>query len=113
MASVILRDEGSGASVPNVVLLIDTGADITLLPAGSVQRLGVAPIAGLEYELLGFNGTKIVARAVELDVIFLDRAFRGRYRLIESDEGILGRDVLSALVLRLDGPRQEWSGLAD
>jgi len=42
-------------------------------------------------------------------LIFLQRAFRGRYLLIDSDRGVLGRDVLASVILLLNGPRQEWS----
>jgi hypothetical protein len=46
---------------------------------------------------------------LDLDMIFLARAFRGRYLLIEEDRGILGRDILNHVTLLLDGPRQQWS----
>jgi hypothetical protein len=44
-----------------------------------------------------------------LDVLFLQRAFRGRYLLIEEERGILGRDILNHVIVLLDGPRQQWS----
>jgi hypothetical protein len=43
-----------------------------------------------------------------LDMLFLRRAFRGRYLLIEADCGILGRDILNHVAMLLDGPRQQW-----
>ena len=39
VAHVTLRDSSTGTLLPNVPLLIDTGADITLLPSTAVQRL--------------------------------------------------------------------------
>jgi hypothetical protein len=42
-------------------------------------------------------------------MIFLARAFRGRYLLIDGDHGILGRDVLNHLVLLLNGPEEQWT----
>ena len=42
-------------------------------------------------------------------MIFLQKAFRGKYLLIDDEHGILGRDVLSSIVLLFDGPGQEWS----
>ena len=89
-------------------LLLDTGADITLLPRAAVERLGVPPLAGQRYELMGFDGSKSVAPAAILEVIFLKRAFRGQYLLIEDERGILGRDILNHLTLLMDGPRQQW-----
>ena len=41
-------------------------------------------------------------------MIFLRKAFRGRYLLTDHDHGILGRDVLAAVAILLDGPDQKW-----
>ena len=109
VAQVTLRDLRSGTLLPNVLLLLDTGADITLLPRAAVERLGVKPVGGKDYELLGFDGSRSTAQAVELDMIFLQKVYRGRYLLIDDDRGVLGRDVLASVALLLHGPRQEWS----
>jgi hypothetical protein len=108
IAEVTLR-AANGATVPDVLLLLDTGADITLLPRSAIVRLGVIPDPGLQYELVGFDGNRTTTQAVDLDMIFLQKAFRGRYLLIDEDRGILGRDVLASVILLLNGPGQEWS----
>jgi hypothetical protein len=108
VASVRLRASSGGAIVSAVLLLIDSGADITLLPRLAVEQLGVPLVGGDEYELVGFNGSKSRAQAVDLDMIFLNRAYRGRYLLIDDERGVLGRDVLASVCLILNGPRQEW-----
>jgi len=90
-------------------LLLDTGADATLLPRAAVERLGLSPLAGQRYELLAFDGSKSFALVVALDLVFLNRVFRGRYLLIEQEHGILGRDVLNHATLLLDGPKQLWA----
>jgi hypothetical protein len=41
IAAVALRPSGGGASVTDVPLLIDTGADVTLLPRSAVISLGI------------------------------------------------------------------------
>lgn len=51
IAQVTLR-ASDGATAPNVLLLIDTGADITLLPRGDILRLGVTPDPALRPERL-------------------------------------------------------------
>ena len=109
VARVILRHLDSGATVSDVQLLLDTGADITLLPRSAVERLGVLPLDNLRYELVGFDGSTSFAPVVVMDLILLNRAFRGRYLLIEEERGILGRDILNHVTLLLDGPRQQWS----
>ena len=109
IAFVMLRNSHTGTRVGDVPLLLDTGADITLLPRATVEHLEVPVQTGQRYELMGFDGSKSLAPAVTLDLIFLGRAFRGRYLLIEEDRGIMGRDILNHVVLLLDGRRQQWS----
>jgi predicted aspartyl protease len=109
VAAVTLRDSHSGATVSDVQLLVDTGADVTLLPRMAVEQLGVPLLANEQYELMGFDGSRSFARVVMLDVFFLRRAFRGRYLLTEAERGILGRDILNHVMVLLDGPRQQWS----
>jgi len=109
VAEVTLRSPDGGRSVSQVLLLLDTGADITLLPRAAVERLGVEPLADVRYELMGFDGTASFAPAVTLDMVFLNRVFRGRYLLIDHEHGILGRDVLNHAAVLLDGPRQQWT----
>lgn len=46
--------------------------------------------------------------AVNLDMLFLRRLFKGQYLVIDEGRGILGRDVLNHLALLLDGPRLRW-----
>ncbi len=108
IAQVSLR-AADGGTADDVLLLLDTGADITLLPRSAIARLGITPDPALAYELVGFDGSRSTTQAVDLDMIFLQKAFRGRYLLIDRDHGILGRDILASVILLLDGPRQEWS----
>ena len=109
VAIVSLRRTSADGVVGDVPLLIDTGADVTLLPRLPVARLGITPDPGMRYELVGFDGARSTAEAVELEMLFLNRAFRGRYLLTDDDHGILGRDVLNFLRLIFDGPAQRWS----
>ena len=106
---VTLRSPERGATVSDVLLLLDTGADVTLLPRVAVERLGVPLLDGERYELMGFDGSTSYAPVVVLDMLFLRRAFRGRYLVIEGERGILGRDILNHVAVLLDGPRRQWS----
>ena len=108
IAQVMLRAP-NGASVSDVILLLDTGDDTTLLPRSAITRLGISPDPALQYELVSFDGSRSTTQAIDLDMIFLQKAFRGRYLLIDEDRGILGRDVLASLILLLNGPAREWS----
>ncbi|WP_089934986.1 aspartyl protease family protein [Candidatus Entotheonella palauensis] len=77
VAHVTLRNPQNGATVSDVVLLLDTGSDITLLPSSTVEQLGVSPLTDQSYDLMGFDGTRSSASIVILDMIFLMRIFRG------------------------------------
>ena len=109
VARVVLRHPQSGGTVSDVSLLLDTRADVTLLPRTAIERLGVPLLPNQRYELMSFDGSKSFAAVVMLDLLFLRRAFRGRYLWIETERGILGRDILNHVILLLDGPRQQWS----
>lgn len=109
VANVVLRNPDSGSTVSDVLLLVDTGADVTLLPRAAIEQLGVPTLANKGYELMGFDGSKSFAPVVMVDTIVLNRAFRGQCLLIEEERGILGRDILNHVTLLFDGPRQQWS----
>jgi predicted aspartyl protease len=108
-ATVTVRDPQTGAKVSDVLVLLDSGSDVTLLPRSVVERLGVSLVADERFELMAFDGNKCTAPVATLDLVFLRRAFHGRYVLIEDECGILGRDILNLVAVLLDGPRQQWS----
>lgn len=41
LASVVLRNAENGATLPDVPMLIGTGADVTLVPQSIIQLLGI------------------------------------------------------------------------
>jgi predicted aspartyl protease len=108
VASVTLRDPGNGNTASDVLMLIDTGADITLVPQTSIEELKSDLDPHESYELKGFDGQRSVAQSVELDLVFLRRTFRGRFLIIDTEAGILGRDVLNHVAIVIDGPRLIW-----
>ena len=109
LARVSIRHPLSGTIVSNVPMLLDTSADVTLLPEVFVAQLGISGAANEGYELRGFDGKVSVARVVEADLLFLRRAFKGRFLLINEGWGLIGRDVLNHVSLLFDGLRLEWS----
>ncbi len=108
VARVILRDPSNGNTVDDVLMLIDSGADITLIPQAYIDDLASTFDPQNSYELEGFDGQRSVAQSVELDLVFLRKAFRGRYVIINSKVGILGRDILNHVAVVIDGPRLSW-----
>jgi hypothetical protein len=112
LAAVELRDAATGKTWPNVPMLLDTGADVTLLPRECVNRLELTIDPANVYELMGFDGTRTKAVAVYLDLIFVGLRFRGRFLLIDQPEGILGRDILNHLNVSFHGPRLLWEAIS-
>lgn len=108
VAHVTLRAPDSSRVIDEVPLLIDSGADVTLLPQTTIDLLGIAIETGESYQLVGFDGSISVARAVRVDLLLGRKTFKGRFLLSDQSQGVLGRDVLNHLCLVLDGPRQMW-----
>lgn len=108
LAFVTLHEAESGASVPDVPMLLDSGADVTLIPQSTIDKLGATLVSDSRYELVGFDGSVSLASIVWLEMIFCGRTFRGRFLLIDQPWGILGRNILNAVGLFLDGPRPQW-----
>ncbi len=108
LALVTFRNSATGASASDVPMLLDSGADVSLVPRQVILALGVSRDTAAVYELMGFDGNRSSAQAVHLDLVFLKRTFRGRFLLIDQECGILGRDILNHVSLSLDGPNLAW-----
>ena len=111
LARVTIRNSQDGKTVSDVPMLIDSGADVTLIPQQSVTLLGASIEPDTGYEVTGFDGKKSIAQVVRLDLIFLRRAFRGRFLVSNQEWGIVGRDVLNHVSLLLNGPQLMWEEL--
>ena len=103
-----LRHAASGKVVTGVPMLLDTGADVTLLPSAWVNQLQVPTDPSEVYQLMSFDGTRSSAVAVHLDLVFLGLTFRGRFAVIDQPDGVLGRNILNHLNLMFNGPALIW-----
>ncbi len=108
VAFVTLRNPATGASLSSVPMLVDTGADVTLLPREAVDKLGIATTGEEAYEVQGFDGEPKLADMVQLEMIFLDRRFTGKFLLMDQSTGILGRNIRNAIPILFDGPAEQW-----
>jgi predicted aspartyl protease len=98
-----VRIAGLGAGDPAVLLrmLVDTGADCTLIPARIARSLRL-PIVD-KIRVIGLGG-KPIAAPVHAARVRLG-ALHALARVVAmGDEALLGRDLLNRLVLRIDGP---------
>ena len=108
VALVTLRHATTNLEASNVPMLIDSGADATMVPERLVETLGVDTSLSAQFEIIGVEGTSTFAKAVSLELLFLGRRFRGEYLLTPNEYGILGRNILNRVPLLLDGPKLIW-----
>jgi hypothetical protein len=106
VAAINLRSVDRRKRVSNVAMFIDSGADVTFLPAAAVSQLGL-PNQG-DREVTAFDGSEGVAGSVECEVLFLGQVYRGVYLIVDDQYGLLGRDVLNRVSLVLNGPGLNW-----
>ncbi len=108
LALVALRNPVTGIARSDVPMLLDSGADVTLTPREIGEPLEGAIVQDVHYELVGFDGSVSFAAVTRMELIFCHRTFRGQFLLIDQSWGVLGRNVLNAIPLLLDGPRPTW-----
>lgn len=108
VARVTLRSPDHTAEVHDVPVLLDTGADVSLVPRTAAERLVLPDQAVGRFQLLGFDGRSSTAEAFDLEMIFEGRVFRGRFLVVDEEHGILGRNILNSLSISYDGPRLTW-----
>ena len=108
VAIVTIRNLDRSASQSDVPMLLDSGADVTLIPRAAADALGDIVTPDRQYELTGFDGSVSFAPVIRLELLFYHRVFRGQFLLIDQAWGILGRNVLNAVPILLDGPRLVW-----
>ena len=109
VAFVTLLNPETSLEKSRIPMLVDTGADITLVPKFAVENLDLnftqeTPDIRLE----DFEGRKSTAQAVDLFLIFEGQKFRARFPLIERSYGIIGRNVLNRFRIELDGQNLRW-----
>src|SRR6266516_6596250 len=83
LAQVTLHNPDTDASSADVSMLLDTGADVTLIPQVAVNLLGLTPMHGKYYELSGFDGSTSFAPVVQLELYFAGRTFRGQFLVVD------------------------------
>jgi hypothetical protein len=108
VAYVVLRNSATGVVLSNVPMLIDTGADATLLPSVAIEKLEIEAEEDANFEVQVFDGQIKQLKSVKLELYFLDKKFVGEYLLIDQPMGILGRNILNNVRILFDGPRGEW-----
>jgi hypothetical protein len=105
--NITLRNPVTGAEQTGVPAQIDTGADVTVLPEAVVRKLALPGSGELTVNGLGGTYHQVTVYTVQLSV-------HGSLpeQLVEAIAGVderwvlLGRDILNAHRILLDGPAQ-------
>lgn len=98
----------TGQMQPDVPLLLDTGADVSLVPRHVAEAVG-AEVHPSGVALRFYDGREAMCDVAELSVEVLHYRFQGAFVIVDAEHGVLGRNILNLLVLTLDGPQQVWS----
>jgi predicted aspartyl protease len=105
---VTLRNPATGVLLSDVPMLIDTGADATVLPSNAVEQLGIPTEEDSEFEVQAFDGQTRRLKLARLELFVLGKKFAGDYLVIDHSVGILGRNILNNIRILLDGPHAKW-----
>ncbi|MBC7798149.1 MAG: hypothetical protein H7Z37_14855 [Pyrinomonadaceae bacterium] len=107
IAEIVLQNIETGERVETVSVLLDTGADVSLLPFSAIGKLNTEP-SGEKVKLVGFDESENIADVYTLQIIFLGKRLTGDYCAIENEIRIIGRDVLNHFSIIFDGKSLEW-----
>lgn len=108
IAFVVLRNLDNGFEAREVPMLLDTGASVSLVPVKALEVLQLVISTDQAYELTAWDGNKSYSYAVRLQLLLLNKSFKGQFLVVDSEYGIIGRDILNLLTLMFDGPRLTW-----
>lgn len=107
VAYAVIRNPARESSL-DVLLLIDTGSDVSAVPRSVVTALG-AVVRPSALRVRTYDGEEMLCDVTDLRLELLRYRFAGEFVVSDSDYGLLGRNILNSLVLTLNGPRREWS----
>ncbi len=100
----------------NVEMLIDTGADRSLIPRRIITELENLLGKKLPYkvkEVWDYNGKKFFHKTYLLNVLSQPDKFGDNSSIyfleFDGDEGIVGRDILNNYLVCLNGPELKWT----
>jgi predicted aspartyl protease len=109
VALVTLLRMESDVRIDEMPMVIDSGADVTVLPKAYADQIGLelSLEGGAEVELYG--GERRVLPSAQAVISMAGFRFSGRYLVDEGrDIGVIGRNLLNYVVVELNDPMQMW-----
>ena len=107
VALVTFVHPDTGQRMDNVPMLLDTGADASIVPQVVVTALGMSERTKA-YEVTFLEGDTATLRSTHLQMKWLSFTFTGEFLVTQAAHGVIGRNILNNLRVVLDGPRQDW-----
>ena len=103
------RLASSTRTAADVPMLLDTGADVSVVPRSIAEQIDAASRpSGIRLEM--YDGAQVEVDVADLTLEFGTYRFRGAFVVADAEHGVLGRNILNLLVLTLDGPSLLWTG---
>lgn len=105
---VVIRTDPA-TRIADVPMLVDTGAEVSIVPLSVVISLGMKPVPDPHLKLASFDGTISAAEVVSIGIEFCDELFEGKYVVSDIPVGVIGRDILNEMRIEFNGPALEWN----
>ena len=103
------RIASSTLAAADVPMLLDTGADVSVVPRFIADQIDAAARAsGIRLKM--YDGTQVDADVADLTLQLGTYRIRGTFVVADAEHGVLGRNILNLILLTFDGPSLRWTG---
>lgn len=105
---------GKNTNFPKVLvsMLIDTGADMSIIPIEVIKRLEKESGMKLPYELIevkDFEGQETAHKIYELGIKIKNNYHMAKFLEVDDEGGILGRDILNKYKIIFEGSKLQMT----
>ena len=107
VALVSFVNPDTGQQRDNVPMLLDTGADASVVPHVVFQALSTTERT-TAYEVEYLEGQTATLYSTRLQMKWRGNNFTGDFLVARTSHGVIGRNILNHLRLVLDGPTLQW-----